>query len=183
VKAKQSLSEADKRFVERIVSGESPTATDALRQTRTVTGNRSSANHAASVLWRSPLAQEYAEALRQKMLAKRQRRIAGEQDAVRRRLWIEATPIGDRVTEVLGVNGKPVLGQGAKASDRVAALRLIGQASAMFADKLVVEEPDKSRAEMLAEIQTLLGVKPTEASPNTSPNTDPTDPPESDTLH
>ena len=154
----KKLTEVNKRFVELIVSGECSTATDAFLQTRTTKMSRSNATREASRLWGSVPAQEYAERLRQGLQAKRQRRIAGEQDAVRRRLWIEATPIGDAVEELHIPGARPVLGQGAKASDRVAALRLIGQASAMFIDKLVVEEPDKSRAEMLAEIQSLLGL-------------------------
>lgn len=153
---KKTLSEANRRMVELIVWGQVPSAIEALLATRSTVMKRADATRQASRIWRSVPAQRYAEELRHKLVAQRQRKLAGEQDRVRDRLWREATPLGEVVEELSGTGVKPVLGLGAKGSDRLVALTRLGQTSAMFKEKLVIEEPEKEGAELDDEIMGLL---------------------------
>ncbi len=145
---KHSLSEANRAMVELIVWGKVPSTIEAFLQTRKTKMKRADATRSASKIWRSDPCQLYAEELRQKLIAQAQRKVAGQQEQVRRRLWREATPIGDIVEELQGDGVKPILGMGLKASDRIVALTRLGQQSAMFKDALVVEKPKKTGAEL-----------------------------------
>jgi len=109
----------------------------------------------ASLLWNHPGVATYRDELRHKILLGRQRREAGERDALRRRLWIEATPKGDTVEILIDVSRptmKAVKGIGETGSQRIAALGRLGQMIGAYTEKAHVEGK-KSQAELIAEIR------------------------------
>ena len=73
---KKTLSEANRRMVELIVWGQVPSAIEGFLATRSTTMKRADATRESSRIWRSVPAQRYAEELRGKMLAQRQRKLA-----------------------------------------------------------------------------------------------------------
>ena len=96
----------------------------------------------ASRLWSHPGITLYASRFREAVEQKRARRDVGEREAVRRRLWAEA--------------------DGERGSDRLAALRMLGQECGMFVEKQSIEVTDDVRvsklsdAEVIAEIEEAL---------------------------
>ena len=130
-----------RRFAEGIVKGEFETMAAAYREIYSDRGSVRTTQNEASRLWRNPLVQAAAEAARREVDAQRRRRLAAERDRIRDRLWIEADS-ADR------------------ASDRIAALRLLGTQAGvdMFAQRIEVS-PTESRAtgaEVLADVEAML---------------------------
>ena len=138
-------------FAAAVVDGTSPTLTQAYIDVGySENGTRKSLQNSASSLWRSAVVQQIAVELRAAQSASRIRRLASTQDKVLDALWCEAMPVG----EPTPYGGSHLKGRGETAASRVAALRLIGQASAMFADRVIqTDEPALSPGEMIEQIQ------------------------------
>ena len=137
------LSERDRRFAEAIVYGDSPSIVQACRDTRPTRATARNARAEASRLWRTPSVQAYAERLRADLLARGRARAAADRERIVRQLWAEA--------------------EGAdRASDRIAALRLlgtVGEISLFGPERIEVGRPGEtagSAAEVAASIETLL---------------------------
>ena len=137
------LSERDRRFAEAIVYGDSPSIVGAYRDTRPTRASAKNARAEASRLWRSPGVQAYAERLREDLLARGRARAAADRERIVSGLWREA--------------------EGAdRASDRIAALRILGtvaEVDLFGPDRIEVGRPGEtagSAAEMAASIETLL---------------------------
>ena len=128
-------------FAEAIVSGKFRAMSDAYRDVYQSRGSRETVKNAASRLWRSPTVQAAAEAARKRLEASRSRQLAGDRDAVRRKLW----GIVDDVD--------------ARDSDVIAACRLLGmqQGVGMFEQRVVATEGDSATdAEVIEEIRATL---------------------------
>lgn len=121
--------------------GEFPTMREAYQSIYSDRGTKGTAQAEASRLWRNPQVQRAAEAARREVDAQRRRRLAAERDRIRDRLWAEADS-ADR------------------ASDRIAALRLLGTQAGvdMFAQRLEVSatETRSTGAEVLADVEAML---------------------------
>ena len=83
--------------------------------------------------------QKFSDEFRKRAEDMRVRRSVGEREAIRKRLWSEAD-LAD------------------KSSDRLTALKMLGQEAGMFTDRIeVVESSDvMSDAEVIAEIETVM---------------------------
>ena len=137
------LSERDRRFAEAVVYGEAPSITAAYRDTRPTRASARNQRAEASRLWRSPRVQAYAERLREDLLARGRARAAADRERIVAGLWAEA--------------------EGAdRASDRIAALRILGTVSTvdLFGpDRVEVGRAGDhagTAAEMAASIEVLL---------------------------
>ena len=134
-------SEKQRAYAELVVSGEKRTMVDAYESVYGAGGSRRTRVNEASRLWRSPFVQGVAEGARRRLEAERRRKLAGERDAVRNRLW----QIAD--------------GSDARDSDKLTALRMLGQQSGvdMFAERVEVSNvAGGSDAELLAELEDML---------------------------
>ena len=152
--------EKQKRFAEGVVRGNLPLV-HAYREAYDTNGTPKSQRNEASRLWRNPDVQAQAERIRRDMDAERARKLAADRDRIRERLWSEADTAS-------------------RASDRLTALRLLGQQSGvnMFSERIeVARAPDgASAAEVVADIQaTLRDALGPEVDP--SPEDTPTPPP------
>ncbi len=137
----RQLTGPQRRFADLILSGECASLVAAYRQSYNVSGDtpkakKSQANE-ASRLWKHPGIVSYADEYRAKALANRERRALGERERVRERLWSEADS-ADR------------------SSDRLTALRLLGQDAGMFVERIEVKDDAMSDAEVLVEIELAL---------------------------
>lgn len=139
----RELTGPQRRFADLILTGECSSLVGAYRLSYDVTGDtpkakKSQANE-ASRLWKHPGIVSYADEYKAKAQAQRVRREVGERERVRQRLWNEADS-ADR------------------ASDRLTALRLLGQEAGMFTERVEVKEAtnELTDAEVLAEIEIAL---------------------------
>lgn len=139
----RELTELQRRFALQVLEGKSPTLVHAYREVYNCKGDsarqkKAQANE-ASRLWKHPGVRSFADDFRKKAEAQRVRREVGERERVRQRLWSEADS-ADR------------------ASDRINALRLLGQDAGMFTERVEVKEADDvmSDAEVIAEIELAL---------------------------
>lgn len=139
----RELTERQRRFALQVLEGKSPTLVHAYREVYDCKGDspkqkKAQANE-ASRLWKHPGVRSFSEEFRKKAEAQRVRREVGERERVRQRLWSEADS-ADR------------------ASDRINALRLLGQDAGMFTERVEVKEADDvmSDAEVIAEIELAL---------------------------
>ena len=137
------LTELQRRFALRVLEGVSPTLVDSYRNVYRCKGDspkqkKAQANE-ASRLWKHPGVRSFSEEFRKKAEANRVRREVGVRERVRQRLWSEADA-ADR------------------ASDRLTALRLLGQEAGMFTERVEVREAsdELTDAEVLAEIEIAL---------------------------
>mgnify|MGYP003626751649 FL=1 len=132
--------EKQKRFAEGVVRGNLPLV-HAYREAYDTNGTAKGQRNEASRLWRNPDVQAYAERIRRDLDAERARKLAADRDRIRDRLWAEADT-ADR------------------SSDRLTALRLLGQQSGvnMFSERIEVSRaPDgASAADVVADIQATL---------------------------
>ena len=133
----RELTARQREFVRLVVSGESPSLSDAYRRSHDSSGSPSTVRTAASRLWRAPHVKAAVDAARLQAERDEGRRRLGERERVRRALWYEAEH-ADR------------------AGDRIAALRLLAQASAMLVDRVEVESQEQAPAEMVEELRQLL---------------------------
>ena len=136
------LTTKQRRFADMILSGDAPSLVAAYREVYECKGDtpkqKKSQTNEASRLWHHPGVRRYADEWRAKAEANRVRREVGERERVRQRLWNEADAAE-------------------KASDRINALRLLGQHAGMFTDKVEIKTDDvMSDAEVLAEIELAL---------------------------
>lgn len=137
------LSERDKRFTESIVYGEAASISAAYRETRDSKASPKNARAEASRLWRSDKVQAYAGRLRDDLLARGRARAAADRERIVSSLWSEADHAD-------------------KSSDRIAALRTLGQVSTidLFGPDRVelskVEGNAANSAEIAASIEQLL---------------------------
>ena len=141
----RELTELQRRFALQVLEGKSPTLVHAYREVYDCKGDsarqkKAQANE-ASRLWKHPGVRSFADDFRKKAEAQRVRREVGERERVRQRLWSEADS-ADR------------------ASDRINALRLLGQDAGMFIDRQSIEVKEASDqltdAEVIAEIELAL---------------------------
>tara|TARA_Y100000361_G_scaffold3241_1_gene2836 strand:+ start:472 stop:1020 length:549 start_codon:yes stop_codon:yes gene_type:complete len=139
----RELTELQRRFALQVLEGKSPTLVHAYREVYDCKGDspkqkKAQANE-ASRLWKHPGVRSFSEDFRKKAEAQRVRREVGERERVRQRLWSEADA-ADR------------------ASDRINALRLLGQDAGMFTERVEVKEAtdELSDAEVIAEIEIAL---------------------------
>jgi len=139
----RELTELQRRFALRVLEGKSPTLVHAYREVYDCKGDspkqkKAQANE-ASRLWKHPGVRSFSEDFRKKAEAQRVRREVGERERVRQRLWSEADA-ADR------------------ASDRINALRLLGQDAGMFTERVEVKEAtdELTDAEVIAEIEIAL---------------------------
>lgn len=134
-------SERQRQFAEVVVAGEKRTLVDAYESVYGSGGTRRTRVNRASKLWRSTYCQTVAEGARRRLDAERRRKLAGERDAVRNRLW----GIADA--------------SDARDSDKLTALRMLGQQSGvdMFAERVEVSNVAQgSDAELIAELESML---------------------------
>lgn len=137
-----TLTERQKQFALSVLTGNSKTLSEAYRNVYDCKGDsakqRKSQSNEASRLWSHPGVQKFSDEFRKKAQDNRTRRAVGERESIRKRLWAEA--------------------DGDKSSDRLTALKMLGQEAGMFTDKIeVVESSDvMSDAEVIAEIETVL---------------------------
>jgi len=134
-------SERQRQFAEVVVAGEKRTLVDAYESVYGSGGTRRTRVNRASKLWRSTYCQTVAEGARRRLDAERRRKLAGERDAVRNRLW----GIADA--------------SDARDSDKLTALRMLGQQSGvdMFAERVeVANVAQGSDAELIAELESML---------------------------
>ena len=134
-------SERQRAFAEVVVAGEKRTLVDAYESVYGSGGARRTRVNRASKLWRSTYCQTVAEGARRRLDAERRRKLAGERDAVRNRLW--------------GIADAPE----ARDSDKLTALRMLGSQSGvdMFAERVeVANVVQGSDAELIAELESLL---------------------------
>lgn len=134
------LSVKQKMFADAILEGKNSTLADAYRSVyQTENMSARTARNEASNLYRHPGVTAYMERARERVESDRARRAVGERESVRVRLWGEADD-ADR------------------SSDRIAALRLLGQAAGMFAERVEIAEvsAERSDAEILAELEATL---------------------------
>ena len=152
---KARLTERQRAFADKVIGG-SPTLAQAYLEsygdkdgTRKATKGQ---QNEASRLWRSSPVVDYVESIRSRVEAAQSRRALGQRQRITEALWVEAQHAG-------------------KASDRIAALRLLGQQSdvGMFSEKLEVShrESEISDAEMVAEIENTLREALAERETNT----------------
>ena len=139
----RELTELQRRFALQVLEGKSPTLVHAYREVYDCKGDspkqkKAQANE-ASRLWKHPGVRSFSEDFRKKAEAQRVRREVGERERVRQRLWSEADA-ADR------------------ASDRINALRLLGQDAGMFTERVEVKEAtdELTDAEVIAEIEIAL---------------------------
>ena len=139
----RQLTELQRRFALQVLEGKSPSLVHAYREVYDCKGdspkqNKAQANE-ASRLWKHPGVRSFSEDFRKKAEAQRVRREVGERERVRQRLWSEADA-ADR------------------ASDRINALRLLGQDAGMFTERVEVKEAtdELTDAEVIAEIEIAL---------------------------
>ena len=152
---KGRLTDKMRAFADRVVAG-SPSLTKAyLEIYGSGDGDRAPKKwerNEASRLWRSSPVVDYVESIRSRVEAAQSRRALGQRQRITEALWVEAQHAG-------------------KASDRIAALRLLGQQSdvGMFSEKLEVShrESEISDAEMVAEIENTLREALAERETNT----------------
>ena len=128
-------------FAEAVVSGKYRAMTDAYREIYSGRGSRETVRGEASRLWKTPTVQAAAEVARERLVAARARKLAGDRDAVRRKLWAIADDPDARDADVL------------------TACKLLGSQTgvSMFADR--VEHADAetvSDAELIEEIRATL---------------------------
>ena len=137
------LTERQRLFALSVLSGESKTLSEAYREVYDCKGDsakqRKSQSNEASRLWSHPGVQKFSDEFRKRAEDMRVRRSVGEREAIRKRLWSEAD-LAD------------------KSSDRLTALKMLGQEAGMFTDRIeVVESSDvMSDAEVIAEIETVM---------------------------
>ena len=134
-------SDKQRTYAELVVSGEKRTMVAAYESVYGSGGSRKTRVNEASRLWRSPYCQTVAEGARRRLDAERRRKLAGERDAVRNRLW--------------GIADAPE----ARDSDKLTALRMLGSQSGvdMFAERVeVANVVQGSDAELIAELESLL---------------------------
>ena len=134
-------SEKHRAYAELVVSGEKRTMVDAYESVYGSGGTRRTRVKRASKLWRSTYCQTVAEGARRRLDAERRRKLAGERDAVRNRLW----GIADA--------------SDARDSDKLTALRLLGSQSGvdMFSERVeVTNVAQGSDAELIAELESML---------------------------
>ncbi len=128
-----------KKFADAIIDGDYVTLKDAYVSVYGDSPNARQSVNLASKLWRSETVTSYVDKANRKVEAQRTRRMAGEVDRIRRELWIV------------------VKGTTVEASNRVAALRLLAQASAMLVDvKEVRTVTPTTSPEILQQVQALL---------------------------
>tara|TARA_R110002020_G_scaffold35824_1_gene107970 strand:- start:2684 stop:3244 length:561 start_codon:yes stop_codon:yes gene_type:complete len=139
----RQLTELQRRFALQVLEGKSPSLVHAYREVYDCKGDspkqkKAQANE-ASRLWKHPGVRSFSEDFRKKAEAQRVRREVGERERVRQRLWNEADA-ADR------------------ASDRLTALRLLGQDAGMFTERVEVKEAtdELTDAEVIAEIEMAL---------------------------
>ena len=140
-----ALTARQREFSDRVLSGKSPTLAAAYREVYQPQGQtpkqRKAQSNEASRLWKHPGVRAYCEEARREVEKNRARRALGQRQRIAECLWAEAEGAG-------------------KASDRIAALRLLGQQSdvQMFSEKLEVShgESEISDAEVVAEIENAL---------------------------
>ena len=134
------LSIKQKLFADKILDGKNSTLADVYRDVyQTKNMSPRTVRNEASNLYRHPGVTAYIERARERVEADRARRAVGEREAVRTRLWSEAE-------------------EADRSSDRLTALRLLGQAAGMFAERIEVAEvsAEQSDAEVLAELEATL---------------------------
>ena len=133
--------ERQRAFARAVVRGEFRTTTDAWESVYGAGGSRRTRGNRASKLWRSTYCQTVAEGARRRLDAERRRKLAGERDAVRNRLW----GIADA--------------SDARDSDKLTALRLLGSQSGvdMFSERVEVTHVAQGcAAELIAELESML---------------------------
>lgn len=135
------LSDRNRRFCELIVYGDTPSISQAYRDTRDSKASPKNARAEASRLWHSPKCKTYAEKLRRDLLNRGRARAANDRERIVRGLWFEAD-------------------NAQRAADRISALRILGTVSTVG---LFEPEPlgnddtlGDSSAEIAASIETLL---------------------------
>ena len=137
------LTERQRLFALRVLTGDSKTLSDAYRYVYDCKGEskkqKKSQSNEASRLWSHPGIKKFSDEFRQNAENNRTRRAVGERESIRKRLWSEAD-------------------QADKSSDRLTALKMLGQEAGMFTDKVeVIESSDvMSDAEVIAEIELVL---------------------------
>ena len=133
----QSLTERQREFVRLVCSGESPTLTEAYRRAFDTGGKPSTVRTEASRMWRKPHIVAAVERWRKQNESEEKRRRLGETQRIRAKLWNEVEC-------------------GEKAADRIAALRLLAQASAMLVDRVETTAIEESPAELVASLEATL---------------------------
>ena len=135
-------SERQRAFAEVVVAGEKRTLVDAYESVYGSGGARRTRVNRASKLWRSTYCQTVAEGARRRLDAERRRKLAGERDAVRNRLW----GIADASE--------------ARDSDRLTALRMLGSQTGveMFSEAHTITQGPQTGtdAELISELEILL---------------------------
>jgi hypothetical protein len=133
----ESLTARQREFVRLVCSGESPTLTDAYRRAFDTQGKPSTVRTEASRMWRKPHVVAAVERWRKQSENDEKRRRVGETQRIRAKLWDEVEC-------------------GEKATDRIAALRLLAQASAMLVDRVETTTVEESPAELIASLEATL---------------------------
>lgn len=132
------VTEKQKAFVAKVVTGESRSLIDAYTDVYGDGGSRRTRTNEASRLFRTPTCVAHADAIRRRLEGETRRRAVGEREAIRSRLWAEADD-ADR------------------SSDRLTALRMLGQTVDLFVEKVQVENVEQaSDAELVAELEVML---------------------------
>ena len=135
-------SDKQRTYAELVVSGEKRTMVAAYESVYGSGGSRKTRVNEASRLWRSPYCQTVAEGARRRLDAERRRKLAGERDAVRNRLW----GIADASE--------------ARDSDRLTALRMLGSQTGveMFSEAHTITQGPQTGtdAELISELEILL---------------------------
>lgn len=137
-----ALTQRQRTFADTVMGGETKTLVEAYRRVYDTNGvtpmQKKAEGNEASRLWRHPGIKAYVDRARSQIEVQRARRAVGEREAIRAKLWREA--------------------EGDRASDRLVALKMLGQEAGMFTDRIEVADANAelSDAEVIAEIEAAL---------------------------
>ena len=137
-----ALTQRQRDFADAVMGGDTRTLAEAYRSVYDTSGTtpsqKKSQSNEASKLWKHPGVRAYVDRTRAAVEVQRARRAVGEREAIRAKLWSEAD--GDR------------------ASDRLVALKMLGQEAGMFTDRIELSDANTkmSDAEVIAEIEAAL---------------------------